>query len=45
MQANGGISEAAIEADIQSQENSRPDYIDSDVPMYKDLEMLKRMDE
>ena len=41
MQANGGISEAAIEADIQSQENPRPDYIDSDgIPHWNDEEEI-----
>lgn len=41
MQANGGLSEAAIEADIQAQENPRPDYIDSDgIPHWNDEEEI-----
>lgn len=41
MQANGGISEAAIEADIQAQDNPRPDYIDSDgIPHWNDEEEI-----
>lgn len=41
MQANGGLSEVAIEADIQAQENPRPDYIDSDgIPHWNDEEEI-----